>query len=60
MNRLSELFVKLKLSVAETKGLDVGAVEAIISSLQANNGEEISCQICAIEWPPFIILKIRG
>ena len=49
MNRLSELFVKLKLSVEETKGLDVGAVEAIISALQANNGEEISCQICMIE-----------
>ena len=54
MNRLSELFEKLKLSAEETKGLDDGAVEAIISALQANNGEEIFCQISAISYP-FII-----
>lgn len=54
MNRLSELFEKLKLSAEETKGLDVGAVDAIIKALQANNGEEISCQISAIKYP-FII-----
>lgn len=51
MNRLSELFEKLKLSAEETKGLDVGAVDAIIKALQANNGEEISCQISAIKYP---------
>ena len=42
MNRLNELFEKLKLSVEETEVLDVGVVEAIISALQANDGEEIS------------------
>ena len=53
MNRLSELFEKLKLSTEaeESRGLDMGAVEAIINALQANDGEEISCQISAIEHP---------
>ena len=51
MNHLSELFEKLKLTAEETKGLDLGAVDGIISVLQANNGEEISCQISAIEYP---------
>ncbi|KAL9957921.1 hypothetical protein ACROYT_G034877 [Oculina patagonica] len=37
MNRLSELFEKLKLSVEETKGFDVGAADTIISALQSNN-----------------------
>jgi len=37
MNRLNELFEKLKLSVEETEVLDVGAVEAIINALQAND-----------------------
>ena len=49
MNHLSELFEKLKLNAEETKILDVGAVEAIIGALQANNGEEICCQTWAIE-----------
>lgn len=48
MNRLSELFVKLKLSVEETKGLDVGAVEAIISALQANNEQFDEATIVSI------------
>lgn len=51
MNRLNELFEKLKLSVEETEVLDVGAVEAIISALQANDGEEIFCQISPIDYP---------
>ncbi|XP_020627629.1 rap1 GTPase-GDP dissociation stimulator 1-like [Orbicella faveolata] len=37
MNRVSELFEKLKINAEETKGLDVGAVEAIINALQENN-----------------------
>lgn len=40
MNRLSELFEKLKLSSEDAKGLDEGAAENIITALQENNGEE--------------------
>ena len=39
MNCLTELFEELKLSVEETKGIDVGATDAIITALQNNNGE---------------------
>lgn len=48
MNRLSELFVKLKLGVEETKGLDVEAVEAITSVLQANNEQFDEATIVSI------------
>lgn len=51
MNRLSEVFEKLKINAEETKDLEVGAVEAIINALQENNGEEISSQISAIKYP---------
>jgi len=51
MNRLSEHFEKLKLGAEESRGLDMGAVEAIINALQANNGKDISCQMFAIEHP---------
>jgi len=51
MNRLSELFEKLKIGAEESRSLDMGAVEDIINALQANNGKDISCQISAIERP---------
>lgn len=43
MDHLSELFLKLKLGVEETKGLDLGDVDTAINALQSNNGEIISC-----------------
>ncbi|KAJ7373112.1 Rap1 GTPase-GDP dissociation stimulator 1 [Desmophyllum pertusum] len=39
MDHLSELFLKLKLGVEETKGLDLGDVDTAISALQSNNEE---------------------
>ncbi|KAJ7373122.1 Rap1 GTPase-GDP dissociation stimulator 1 [Desmophyllum pertusum] len=37
MDHLSELFLKLKLGVEETKGLDLGDVDTAINALQSNN-----------------------
>lgn len=45
MNRLTELFEKLKLRAGETKRLDEGAAENIITALQENNGEESFCRV---------------
>lgn len=58
MNRLSELFVKLKLGVEETKGLDVEAVEAITSVLQANNEQFDEATIVSIIGAVVALLEV--
>lgn len=58
MNRLSELFVKLKLGVEETKGLDVEAVEAITSALQANNEQFDEATIVSIIGAVVALLEV--
>ena len=43
MKELCELFDKLKLDTEQTKELDLGAADSVISALQSKEGEAISC-----------------
>lgn len=60
MNRVSELFEKLKINAEETKGLDVGAVEAIINALQENNEQFDEATIKSILEAVVALLEINA